>query len=243
MGAGRGAEGGIRTHMGFPPGDFKSPASTDFATPAELRENDLWRLQKQPASCRNYVKAYNFSQPLRAGRLKSFSHAGSMPHPYSDFVHSDVAEPHRGRTKEILRKYPQIRSLIGPNPNTFWYGLGLVLLQLTLATAVANTPWWVVFAVAYCIGAFANHSLFVVVHECAHRLVIRERFPNFLTGVISNLPLFFPSAVSFQKYHLKHHAFQGIYELDADVPSYWEAKFIGHSALGKAVWLLFYPEI
>jgi sphingolipid delta-4 desaturase len=65
--------------------------------------------------------------------------------------------------------------------------------------------------------------------------------PNFLTGVWANLPLFFPSAVSFQKYHLKHHAFQGIYELDADLPSYWEAKFIGHSAFGKAIWLLFYP--
>jgi sphingolipid delta-4 desaturase len=164
-----------------------------------------------------------------------------MPHPYSDFVHSDVAEPHRGRTKEILRKYPQIRDLIGPNPGTFWYGLFIVSVQIALAVAVADAPWWVVFAVAYCIGAFANHALFVVVHECAHRLVFRERFPNFLTGVMSNLPLFFPSAVSFQKYHLKHHAFQGVYELDADVPSVWEAKLIGHSALGKAIWLLLYP--
>src|SRR5688500_8756825 len=116
-----------------------------------------------------------------------------MPHPQADFVHSAAPEPHRGRTKEILRKYPQIRDLIGPNPGAFWYALGIVSLQLVLAMLVADATWWVVFLVAYCIGAFANHALFVIVHECAHRLVFREKFPNFLTGVMSNLPLFFPS--------------------------------------------------
>ena len=164
-----------------------------------------------------------------------------MAHEISDFVHSDVAEPHRGRTKEILKKHPEIRDLIGPDSRTIWYSLVIVSAQIALSIAVANSSWWVVFAVAYCVGAFANHALFVIVHECAHRLIFRERFPNFLAGVWSNLPLFFPSAVSFQKYHLKHHAFQGVYELDADVPSVWEAKFIGHSAFGKAMWLLFYP--
>jgi sphingolipid 4-desaturase/C4-monooxygenase len=58
---------------------------------------------------------------------------------------------------------------------------------------------------------------------------------------LANLPLFTPGAVSFQKYHLKHHAFQGVYELDADVPSRWEARLIGRSPAGKALWLLFYP--
>ena len=164
-----------------------------------------------------------------------------MTPPVTDFAHSDAPEPHRDRTKEILRKHPEMRTLIGPNPTTFWYALAVVSLQVTLAVAVSHAPWWVVFAVAYLVGAFANHALFVIVHECAHRLVFRARFPNFLTGVLANLPLFFPSAVSFQKYHLKHHAFQGVYELDADIPSVWEAKLIGHSPLGKAVWLLLYP--
>jgi sphingolipid delta-4 desaturase len=164
-----------------------------------------------------------------------------MNHPKPDFAHSDAPEPHRDRTKEILRNHPEIRTLIGPNPTTFWYGLGIVSLQIVLALGVSRAPWWEVFAVAYLVGAFANHALFVIVHECAHRLVFRERFPNFLTGVLANLPLFFPSAVSFQKYHLKHHAFQGVYELDADIPSAWEARLIGHSALGKAIWLLLYP--
>jgi sphingolipid delta-4 desaturase len=62
-----------------------------------------------------------------------------------------------------------------------------------------------------------------------------------LTELLANLPLCLPGSVSFHKYHLKHHAFQGVYELDADIPSRWEASLIGHSALGKALWLLFYP--
>ena len=40
---------------------------------------------------------------------------------------------------------------------------------------------------------------------------------------------------------MKHHAFQGVYDLDADLPSYWEAKLIGNSTIGKALWLLLFP--
>jgi len=158
-----------------------------------------------------------------------------------DFTYSTTAEPHRDRTKEILRHHPEIRGLIGNNPRTFGYTVGIVGLQIALAAALAHRPWWLIVLVAYTVGAFANHALFVVIHECAHRLVFKRRVPNMLTGLLADLPLFFPSSVSFAKYHLKHHAFQGVYELDADLPNRWEARLIGHSALGKALWLLLYP--
>jgi sphingolipid delta-4 desaturase len=50
-----------------------------------------------------------------------------------------------------------------------------------------------------------------------------------------------PSSAAFQKYHLKHHTFQGVYALDADLPSYWEARLIGNGRLRKIVWLLLFP--
>jgi sphingolipid delta-4 desaturase len=159
----------------------------------------------------------------------------------SEFVVSAAAEPHRARTRDILRRHPEMRELIGPNPATFWWTTGIVTLQLVLGWAVRDTSWWVVLAVAYGVGAFANHALFVMIHEVAHKLVFKKKVPNILTGLLANLPLFFPSSVSFAKYHLKHHAFQGVYELDADLPNEWEAKLIGHSWLGKALWLLLYP--
>lgn len=159
----------------------------------------------------------------------------------AQFVASAAAEPHRARTRDILRRHPEMRELIGPHSATFWWTCGIVGLQIGLAWLVRNQSWWVVFAVAYGIGAFANHALFVMIHEVAHKLVFKRKVPNILTGMIANLPLFFPSSVSFAKYHLKHHAFQGVYELDADLPNLWEARLIGHSWLGKALWLLFYP--
>jgi sphingolipid delta-4 desaturase len=159
----------------------------------------------------------------------------------TDFFHSSAAEPHRDRTKQILRRHPEIRTLIGPHPVTFWWILGLVSLQFGVAWFVADQPVWVMIALAYTMGAFVSHGLFVMIHECAHRLVFRKRLPNILTGLVANLPLFVPGSFSFQKYHLKHHAHQGVYDLDADIPSRWEARLIGRSALGKALWLLLYP--
>ena len=157
------------------------------------------------------------------------------------FVHSTSPEPHRARTQAILRRRPEIRTLIGTNAGTFWWTAGIVALQLAIAFAVRDRSWWIVLGAAYLVGAFANHALFVMIHECAHRLVFRRQLPNLVTGLFANLPLFFPSAIAFRKYHLKHHAFQGVYGLDADLPSLWEARLVGHSVFGKVLWLLFYP--
>jgi sphingolipid delta-4 desaturase len=159
----------------------------------------------------------------------------------SDFLHSSAPEPHRERTRQILRRHPEVRSLIGPTPATFWFIVGLVGLQFAVAWFVAERPVWLIVALAYTVGAFVSHGLFVMIHECAHRLVFRRRLPNVLAGLVANLPLFVPGSFSFQKYHLKHHAYQGVYDLDADLPSRWEARLVGHSALGKALWLLLYP--
>ena len=164
-----------------------------------------------------------------------------MPDQLSDFRHSVGPEPHRSRTKQILREHPEIRGLIGPAPFTFWCILALVALQFGVAWHVADESVWLVIALAYTVGAFASHGLFVMIHECAHRLVFRRRLPNILTGLVANLPLFVPGSFSFQKYHLKHHSSQGVYELDADIPSHWEARLVGRSPLGKALWLLLYP--
>lgn len=160
-----------------------------------------------------------------------------------NFVWSDAAEPHKARTKEMIRKHPEIRSLIGRNPYTIFVILLCVGIQLSLAFAMYhyNLSWWWVLGAAYLIGAFACHTLFVCIHECAHNLLFKNRTANTVSGIIANLPLVFPSSVSFQKYHLKHHSFQGVEELDADMPFHWEARLIDNSAFGKAMWLLFYP--
>lgn len=158
-----------------------------------------------------------------------------------NFRWSEESEPHKLRTKEIITKHPEIRSLIGRNPYTLLVILLCVGVQLTLAYFLRDSAWWVIVLSAYLIGAFACHTLFVCIHECAHNLLFKNRTANTWSGIIANLPLVFPSSVSFQKYHIKHHSFQGVEELDADMPFKWEAKLIDNSVLGKALWLLFYP--
>src|SRR5688500_1336912 len=85
----------------------------------------------------------------------------------TDFTHSAAPEPHRARTKALLQRHPEIRSLIGPSSVTFWYILAIVALQFGVAWFVAARSWWLIAALSYTVGAFASHALFVAIHECA----------------------------------------------------------------------------
>jgi sphingolipid 4-desaturase/C4-monooxygenase len=163
-----------------------------------------------------------------------------MPKPNS-FRWSTESEPHKPRTKEIIHKHPEIRTLIGRNPWTFGVILLCVGFRIVLSYFLRDASWWVIFLVAYLGGAFASHTLYVCIHEAAHNLIFKKSFFNKIAAITSNLPLVFPSAISFQKYHLKHHSYQGVEELDADMPYRWEAKLINNSGFGKALWLLLYP--
>src|SRR3954452_21947105 len=159
----------------------------------------------------------------------------------TDFIYSTESEPHRIRTKKILKQFPNLRNLIGKNPTTIFAIVGLVLFQLVGAYLVRDQSWWLVFGAAYLLGAFADHALFVMIHECTHQLLFKNRNANRWAALLSNLPQILPSAISFEKYHIKHHSFQGVHELDADLPNKWEAKLINNYFIGKIIWLLFYP--
>lgn len=159
----------------------------------------------------------------------------------TDFVHSVKQEPHRLRTRQILRQHPDVRKLIGKNAYTIFAILGLVSFQVFMSWLLSGSSWWLIVGAAYLLGAFADHALFVMIHECAHHLLFKSRSANRLAGILANLPQLFPSSVSFERYHIKHHSFQGIHELDADLPNRWEARLINNYFIGKVIWLLFYP--
>ena len=152
-----------------------------------------------------------------------------MTPPPTQFLYSQSQEPHRDRTKTLLRNHPELRQLIGRNPYTALMILGCVSLQVGLAYLVRDSPWWVLLVTAFSAGACASHALWTLIHECSHNLIFSKTYWNTLASIVANLPHLLPSAVSFQRYHMKHHAFQGVYDLDADLPSYWEARLIGNS--------------
>ncbi len=158
-----------------------------------------------------------------------------------DFKYSNGEEPHIQRTKDIIRKYPEIKKLMGRYPKTFLYAFFVVALQLAIAYILRDQAWWMVLIAAYGVGAFANHALFVLIHEFTHNMVFKSKVANLWGGIMCDLPNAFPSSAAFRKYHLKHHAFQGHYDIDADLASKWEAKLIGSNFIGKSFWLLFFP--
>lgn len=158
-----------------------------------------------------------------------------------DFTYITGTEPHRLRTKAIITAHPDVRTLIGKNPMTAVVIAVCVFFQFAMAYFLRDSAWWLVIALAWLIGAFPSHTLFVCIHEAAHNLIFRKQSWNVYAGIFANLPTLLPSAISFKNYHLKHHAFQGVHELDADLPSRWEARLINNYFIGKALWLLFFP--
>jgi sphingolipid 4-desaturase/C4-monooxygenase len=155
-----------------------------------------------------------------------------------EFSRSTEKEPHLERARAILRAHPELKELCGPTPITALFVLLLVAAQVAIAWTLRDSPWWALLATAWLVGALLDHGLWVLIHECTHNLVFRSPRANAWLQLFANLPILFPAAISFRKYHLIHHRFQGDTELDADLATPFEARLIGNTFFGKAFWLL-----
>lgn len=157
-----------------------------------------------------------------------------------DFVRVTGREPHFERTRLLLANHPEVRDLVGNAPVTSVAIFGIVGVQLVVAWLLRDQPWWMILLVAYAVGAFADHALWTLIHECTHNLVFKKASENSLMQLVANIPIVIPSAIAFRRYHLLHHNHQGDEDLDADLPSPLEAKLVGNSTPRKTLWLAFY---
>src|SRR5947207_10100778 len=160
------------------------------------------------------------------------------------FYQSELDQPHPERTRAILRAHPEVRQLIGRNPFT----AAIMLLVLSTQTAIAFVMgrlgwsyWWLSLLIAFCLGAFLNHCMYVIIHDATHNLVFKRKTWNKLVAIFADFPNLVPGAIGFGVYHLQHHGHQGDYDSDADMPNYWEARLIGDKWYRKALWLLLFP--
>jgi sphingolipid delta-4 desaturase len=163
--------------------------------------------------------------------------ASSAP---DSFRYVSYSEPHKQRTRDILKAHPELKSLYGNYPLSFLYVFGLVAIQFTLAILLKDQSLLMITLVAWFIGAIANHALWTLIHDAAHNLIFKSSLANRLTAVFANFPITFPGAISFRTFHLMHHRYQGIEDLDADPAVPIEAKLAGHNPIGKSLWLLFF---
>ena len=162
-----------------------------------------------------------------------------------DFYWSTEDEPHAVRRKLILQKYPEIKQLYG-HCTQLKYKIALnVIIQLSLAYYFRHQfdvsfegnsatqphshtkhPLFVFLLIAYVIGGTCNHMCMMGLHELSHNLGFKTlKYNQYYAVFISNLPLGIPAAVSFKRYHMDHHKFQGVEGIDVDLPTIMEGHF------------------
>ena len=158
------------------------------------------------------------------------------------FRWSDDHEPHRARTQALLKSHPDGCRFIGRNLMTALMIGAAVVVQLALCFApCGRSPGGRRARRAWLFGAFVDHALFVMVHECAHDLVFKRRWANAVASLVANLLQFFPTAVSSPP--LSPQASRVPHACTSSTPTCRarQARLVQNSALGKAAWMLLFP--
>jgi len=163
-----------------------------------------------------------------------------------DFLYSEQEEPHASRKTEILKKHPEIKELMRPEPLTKWVVFGTVALQVLMAAVTLEWSWLSYLTAIYVVGATANHSLFLAIHELSHNLGFKSVSNNKLLSMVANLPIGIPYCITFKPYHMEHHRYQGEEGIDTDIPTFIEGWLITSTSMSywdhtlkKAVFMFF----
>jgi len=163
-----------------------------------------------------------------------------------DFIFSTEDEPHAARRTEILKKHPEVKSLFGYEWRTKYIVAATVSLQIGMAWLTLHWRWSTYLLAIYVVGATANHSLFLAIHELSHNLGAKTAAENKLIAMIANLPIGIAYSVNFKPYHMEHHRYQGQDQVDADIPTYLEGYLVTTTTYGyvdhtlrKAIFMFF----
>mmetsp|Transcript_22634 Transcript_22634/g.31941 ORF Transcript_22634/g.31941 Transcript_22634/m.31941 type:complete len:359 (-) Transcript_22634:348-1424(-) len=159
-----------------------------------------------------------------------------------DFYWDDAGseEPHAVRRREILKKYPQIKKLYGPDHSTKFKALFWVVFQVFSVHLLKGAHWITWLFCCYTLSGSINHMLTLAMHEASHGLCAKGVTKNRFIGIMANLPMCIPASASFKRYHMEHHRFQGEDVLDVDIPSKAEGFFFT-STLRKILWCFLQP--
>lgn len=165
------------------------------------------------------------------------------------FDRVNYGEPHFDRRAEILREHPDVRKFFGHDVRTTYVTIAVVAAQLALAwltqfgfeRGLFFGALWFIPISAFFVGAVLTHWLAMSIHECSHNLAAKTRTSNRIVAMFANLPMIFPCAMSFLRYHVDHHTYLGIDTDDTDLAQPFEFKLVGNSPVRKFFVLLFFP--
>ncbi|MGH6847304.1 MAG: hypothetical protein ACREC0_07655 [Methylocella sp.] len=138
------------------------------------------------------------------------------------FIATPEKRPHPPRRRAILAAHPEAAGLIGHDRRTAAITFAVVAGQTSAAALfgyLGLTYWWAALAAAFCIGAFANHAMFVVIHDATHNCIFKSNVLNKWAAILADLPNTCPTAMGFRCYHMKHHSHLGVLLLVAELTS------------------------
>jgi len=181
--------------------------------------------------------------PAALAPQSEFALTDSNTRPHPQHVWTQEKQFNSVRRKQIESAHPDVSKLSEEkcHSSAAWV-LGIVALQTGIAAAMYHwdVSWWIVAAVAWTVGALSDHAQWTLIHELTHNAVFESSDMNLIFHVIANLPIVFPSTISFKYFHGLHHSHLNEAYGDPDVPGPLENKLFGTSALGKATWLAFF---
>jgi sphingolipid delta-4 desaturase len=180
-----------------------------------------------------HAPVVNASPPAKTNAISSPEEVATR----TDFHWVETDEPHATRRRLILAKHPEMKELFGRDIRTFPITVGIFCFQIIMCYLVRNLPWPVMLFLAWVIGGTVNQCLLLIAHELSHNLCFESVEANQLLAIFSNLPTGFPSAITFKRYHMEHHQFQGVDGTDTDLPAAFEARLVGNSIFKKAIWM------
>ena len=131
---------------------------------------------------------------------------------------------------------------MGPEPHFKYIVSAMVIFNIISSYFIGQLSYFWVTVIAYFLGGVINHSLTLAIHDISHNVVFGNKYPtaNRLFGIWANLPIGVPMSISFKKYHVEHHRYQGTDGYDVDLATDWEGRFF-HNVPLKIVWLFLQP--
>jgi len=84
-----------------------------------------------------------------------------------------------------------------------------LLLSEGIFFIIKDSSWPVFILTAYFIGGTISHTMHVLIHDFTHMNGHPNVLVNKILAILCNVPVGFPSAMTFGKYHNEHHIYQG----------------------------------
>lgn len=145
-----------------------------------------------------------------------------------DYIWTNSEQTHLTRRRLLNKQYPELQNLPSYDIREAYFCCATIALQLFIAYYIStiNISWKYLLLITYAISGTLNHSHFAALHELGHYLMLPETWQNKLLGMMVNIPMGIPIALTFPKYHSDHHTYFGVVGIDPDIPSPLEAKLV-----------------